>query len=182
LAGSHKKNLFTRWEKMTLGQLRVGVICTGNICRSPMAEVLIRRLVSEDQFLAARVLVSSAGTAKWHVGSPTDARARAALDRAGLLDAGSRGAYADTMYLNAQDLILAMSREHVREARERLTNQETSVVLFRNLLELGLDLDVADPYYGDASDFDDCLALFRRGGPRLIEEFRQRLGEGSPEV
>jgi protein-tyrosine phosphatase len=158
------------------------MICTGNICRSPMAEVFARHLVAQDHFLASRVEISSAGTARWHVGSPMDPRARAALDRAGLREPGSLGAYADANYLNVNDLIIVMSREHVREARERLTNPDTEVMLFRNLLEPGLDLDVADPYYGTDEDFDDCLALFRRGGPRLREEFHRRLGASSHEV
>jgi protein-tyrosine phosphatase len=144
-----------------------------------MAEVFARSLVSQDDFLAPRVHISSAGTARWHVGSPMDARARAALDRAGLLEPGSPGTYADTNYLNGHDLVIAMSREHVREARERLTKRDTEVILFRNLLEPGLDLDVADPYYGTDQDFDECLALLRRGGPRLAEEFRRRLDADS---
>jgi protein-tyrosine phosphatase len=158
------------------------MICTGNICRSPMAEVLARHLVDQDAFLAPRVLISSAGTAKWHVGSPMDPRARAALDRAGLTGPGSLGAYANADFLDRHDLVIAMSREHVREARERLTSPSTQVILFRDLLEPGLGLDVADPYYGTDNDFDDCLALLRRGGPRLKEEFRRRLGEGSREA
>ena len=160
---------------MNSTRLHVAMICTGNICRSPMAEVFTRSLVSHDDFLAPRVRISSAGTARWHVGSPMDSRARAALDRAGLLEAGSLGAYADTDYLNGQDLVIAMSREHVREARERLTNRGTEVILYRNLLEPGLNLDVADPYYGSDQDFDECLEILRRGGPRLAEEFRRRL-------
>ncbi len=104
------------------------------------------------------------------------------MDRAGFYGPGSLGAFADTKYLDAHDLVIAMSREHAREARERLTNHDTIVILFRNLLEPGLDLDVADPYYGTDQEFDDCLALFRRGGPRLKEEFRRRLGEDSREV
>jgi protein-tyrosine phosphatase len=167
---------------MAPDRLDVAIICTGNICRSPMAEVFARDLVAHDDFLASRVRISSAGTARWHVSSPMDPRARAALDRAGFYGPGSLGAFADTKYLDAHDLVIAMSREHAREARERLTNHDTIVILFRNLLEPGLDLDVADPYYGTDQEFDDCLALFRRGGPRLKEEFRRRLGEDSREV
>ena len=163
-------------------RLRVAMICTGNICRSPMAEVVVRHLVAQDDVLAPLVQISSAGTARWHVGSPMDSRARAALDRAGLNEPGSLGTYADATYLNAHDLVIAMTRQHAREARERLTNEDTDVIMFRNLLQPGLDLDVPDPYYGTDADFDDCLSLFRRGGPRLIEEFRRRLDAGSREV
>jgi protein-tyrosine phosphatase len=162
--------------------LRVAMICTGNICRSPIAEVFARHLVAEDPYLATRVLITSAGTARWHVGSEMDPRARAALDRGGLIEPGSPATFADAQFLDNQDLVIAMSREHVSDILHRLRNERTEVLLFRNLLEPGLDLDVADPYYGTDSDFDECLSLFRRSGPRLKEEFRRRLDEGSPEV
>lgn len=161
---------------------RVAVICTGNICRSPMAEVSLRHLVAQDGFLAERVEITSAGTARWHIGNPMDARARAALDRAGLTGEGSLASYADSTYLNAHHLIVAMTREHLRDVHQRLSNPKTSVVLLRNLLEPGLDLDVADPYYGDGEEFDECLELLTRGGRRLKEELRQQLGADSLEV
>ena len=78
-------------------QLRVAVLCTGNICRSPMAEVALRQMVQADPNLVGRVKVASAGTANWHVGSAMDPRARRALDRAGLVAEGSAATYADPL-------------------------------------------------------------------------------------
>jgi protein-tyrosine phosphatase len=140
-----------------------------------MAEVLLAHLIAEDESLSDRVLVTSAGTARWHVGSPMDPRARNALDRAGLHRPGSLGAYADSTYLNAQDLVVVMTREHLDDVNARLRNEETEVILWRNLSEPGLNLDVADPYYGDDREFDECLASLRPGGQRLTSVFRQRL-------
>ena len=157
--------------------LKVSAICTGNICRSPMAEVLLQHLVADDESLNDRVSVTSAGTARWHVGSPMDSRARGALDRAGLHRPGSLSTYADTAYLDAQDLVIVMTREHLDDVRVRLRNQETEVLLWRNIAEPGLNLDVADPYYGDDREFDECLASLRPGGRQLTSVFRQRLGE-----
>jgi protein-tyrosine phosphatase len=160
---------------VTLGTLRVGVVCTGNICRSPMAEVVLRQLVAQDPILDGHVIVTSAGTANWHVGDAMDPRARAALDRAGFPDDGTPAAFADRRYLDAQDMVIVMTREHRRDVIERLGNERTDVLLWRTLLDEEADLDVADPYYGDATDFDDCLTVLRSGGQRLIEEFRRRL-------
>lgn len=157
--------------------LKVAAICTGNICRSPMAEVLLQHLVAQDESLSDRVSVTSAGTARWHVGSPMDSRARGALDRAGFYGPGSVGAYADTTYLDAQDLVIVMTREHLDDVRSRLRNDETEVLLWRNITEPGLNLDVADPYYGDDQEFDECLASLKPGGQRLTSVFRQRLDE-----
>jgi protein-tyrosine phosphatase len=146
-----------------------------------MAEVVLRELIDGDSRLRGRVDVTSAGTANWHVGSSMDQRARSALNRAGFAGAGSLAAYADRTYLNSQDLVIGMTREHVHEVRKRLANDVTEVVLLRNLIEPGRDLDLYDPYYGNDADFDECLATVKAGGQRLTWEFRQRWDEGSSE-
>ena len=97
---------------MSHPELSVATICTGNICRSPMAEVVLKHLIAEDPQLADHVVVTSAGTASWHVGSAMDPRARDALDRAGYRLGGSPGAYATREFLDAQDVVVVMTREH----------------------------------------------------------------------
>jgi protein-tyrosine phosphatase len=160
-------------------RVRVAMICTGNICRSPMAEVVLRHFVDADSLLRDRVAVTSAGTANWHVGSPMDERARRALDRAGFEGRGSVAAFADRSYLDNHEVVIGMTREHVHEVKKRLTNPSTEVILMRNLIDPGRDLDLFDPYYGDDDEFDECLEFLRRGGQRLTSEFRRRLDEGS---
>lgn len=145
-----------------------------------MAEVAFRNQIATDDLLANRVEVTSAGTANWHVGSPMDPRARAALDHAGLTQAGTPARYADREYLNRHDLVIVMTREHVHDVTSRLTNPRTQVVMLRNLLQPGLDLDVGDPYYGNLEDFVECLNVIREAGQRLTLELRQRLGAGGP--
>lgn len=164
---------------MAEARLRVAMICTGNICRSPMGEVVLRQLVDADPSLRGRVDVTSAGTAKWHVGSPMDERARGALDRAGFTGEGSLAQYADRTYLDHHDVVVGMTREHVHEARHRLTNSSTEVIQLRNLIEPGRDLDLFDPYYGDDVDFDDCLETISRGVKILATDLPQRLSAGT---
>jgi protein-tyrosine phosphatase len=147
-----------------------------------MAEVLLRHLVAEDALLKDHVNVTSAGTANWHVGSPMDPRARAALDRAGYRAAGSLGTFADTAYLDRQDLVVVMTREHRDDVHFRLTNAATEVVLWRNLIEAERDLDVADPYYGDDAEFDECLAILSAGGERLTSVLRSRVDQHAQDV
>jgi protein-tyrosine-phosphatase len=155
--------------------LKVATICTGNICRSPMAEVVLKDLVARDPALSGRVEVTSAGVANWHVGDEMDPRARRALDRAGYALSGTLGAFASPEYLDAQDFVTVMTREHLQEVRSRLSNPATKVVLWRHLIDPRRDLDVADPYYGDDAEFDQCLAILRTGSERLTLLLRSRL-------
>lgn len=144
-----------------------------------MAEVLVRHLVAGTPDLAGTVLVTSAGTANWHVGSPMDPRARRALDRAGLRGDGTPAAFASAAYLREQDLVLVMTREHRREVLKRLGGPRGAgpdVLLWRDLEEPGLGLEVADPYYGTPEDFEACLAQLRTSGPAVTEELRRRRG------
>ena len=140
-----------------------------------MAEVALRDLIAKDALLSSRVTVTSAGTANWHVGSEMDERARAAPDRAGLTQEGTLGQFASGDYLNEHDIVLVMTREHVRDVEHRLTNPSTQVVLARNLLDGPRDLDVADPYYGTDKDFDDCLAQLTECVRQLTLVLRQRV-------
>ena len=156
-------------------KFQVATICTGNICRSPMAEVLLKHLVAEDPSLSELVSVTSAGTARWHVGDPMDPRARRALDRAGYQLPGALGIYADSDFLDRQDLILVMTREHRHDVHERLRRRTPDVILWRDLFETTPDLDLADPYYGDDQEFDECLATLKSGAPALLSLLRQRL-------
>ena len=158
-------------------KFRVATICTGNICRSPMAEVLLRHLVAEDPSLSERVSVTSAGTARWHVGDPMDPRARRALDRAGYHLPGALGMYADSDFLERQDLILVMTREHRDDVHRRLRRRAPEVILWRDLFEATPGLDLADPYYGDDLEFDECLATLRSGAPALLALLHQRLDD-----
>ena len=95
---------------------------------------------------------------------------------------GTPAAFADTAYLDRHDLVIVMTREHVHEVCARLTNASTRVVMLRNLLQAGLDLDVADPYYGDVGDFVACLNILREAGRCLTMELRQQLGAGALEA
>ena len=163
------------------GVTRIAAVCTGNICRSPMAEAVLRDLVERDERLRDTVIVSSAGTARWHEGSEMDPRARRALDRAGVRAAGSPAAYADAAFLDAQDVVIVMTREHRDDVLARRTRDALDVVLLRDLIdESGLDL--ADPYYGTDADFDDCLAVIQRAGRRWTSELLRRRGAGLSEA
>ena len=149
---------------------RVGMICTGNICRSPMAEVVLAELLAAEG--GDPSLVSSAGTANWHVGSPMDERARRALQRAGFSREGSLAQFADRMYLGGIDLAVVMTREQRLDVLDRAP-RAIEVVLLRTLVPGDAALDLADPYYGDDGEFDDCLATIIRACRELAQVCRE---------
>lgn len=119
--------------------------------------------------------VTSAGTANWHVGQPMDDRARRALDAAGFTEPGSLARFADVGYLESLDLVVVMSREQLGDVRDRLADRDAEVLMLRALLgEDGLDL--ADPFYGVAQDFDECLAVIVRACGRLVARLTESSG------
>ncbi|MCF6522158.1 low molecular weight protein-tyrosine-phosphatase [Streptomyces sp. JJ36] len=158
--------------------MRVCFVCTGNICRSPMAEAVFRALV-EKQGLGDAVRAESAGTGDWHVGDPADPRTSAVLTRAGyVLDHAARCFEAG--WFARFDRVIALDRGHLRELRAMAPTPEDAakVRLLRSYdpaaAEDG-DLDVPDPYYGGPDGFDACLELVEAALPGLLaeaEEFR----------
>ena len=146
-------------------------VCTGNICRSPMAEIVFADAVRRDG-LADRVRVSSAGTGGWHVGNPADPRTAETLRRAGYTRehvAAQLGA----QHLSA-DLLVALDSGHLAALR-RLVGDPQRVVLLRSFdRAAGQDLDVPDPYYGGRHGFDDVLSMVRAAVPGLLAWVRER--------
>jgi low molecular weight protein-tyrosine phosphatase len=160
------------------GALRVVVVCTGNICRSPMAEVVLRALcsmieVADGRRLVELVDVESAGTANWHAGDAMDPRARAALDAAGYAGPGTVAVQVTASQLAAAHLVVALDRSHRAELLRMAPAAD--VTLLRWWAE-GEDLDVPDPYYGDAAGFDACLALIVPGCRALASALGARFG------
>ncbi|HUA96493.1 MAG TPA: low molecular weight protein-tyrosine-phosphatase [Acidimicrobiales bacterium] len=139
---------------------RLCFVCTGNICRSPMAAAVMTRLADNDLALAGRIAVSSAGTGPWHEGEPIDPRAQAALSSRGYDGTGHVAHQVSVTDLPHVDLLVALDRRHQQTLRSlgagaRLDGR---LVLLRSFdRTAGGAVDVPDPYYGDESDFAHCL-------------------------
>ena len=168
-------------------RLRVIFVCTGNICRSPMGDVVLRhlaarRVLADGTTLGARLEVSSAGTGGWHEGEPMDPRARAALERRGYVDHGHRAAPFDTAWLPGADLVVCMDRGHRQTLASRARasagdyRHDDRLVLLRSFgPRAGGDPDVPDPYYGDAAGFEACLDLVETGCAGLVDHLAGRI-------
>jgi protein-tyrosine phosphatase len=156
---------------MSTSPFRICFVCTGNICRSPMAEAVMRRLL-EEEGLEHAVEVDSAGTTSWHVGDPADRRAVAALRDGGYDGSTHRARRFERSWLADRDLVVALDSGHLDELRALAAGgpHDTKVRLLRSFAE-GADghrLDVDDPYYGDAADFARVLEQVEDGCRGII--------------
>jgi len=155
--------------------LHLCFVCSGNICRSPMAEKVYATVIAREG-LADQVRVTSAGTGPWHAGDPADERAAETLRRHGYpTEHVARQVNSD--HLGA-DLLLAASEEHVRALTRVLGRADAAkrVRLLRSFDPAAPERsEVPDPYYGGARGFDDVLAMIEASMPGLVEWTRDRL-------
>ncbi|WP_035938968.1 low molecular weight protein-tyrosine-phosphatase [Knoellia aerolata] len=157
---------------------RIVVVCTGNICRSPMGEWLLREAL-DSAGLGDRVEVSSAGTSAQQSGNPMDPRTIAVMRRGGHIDAGwdrHRARHFDSGEFADLDLVLAADRGHER-ALLRLAPTETDRAKVRLLRSFDPgtaadDLDMADPWWGDDDAFERTHAEVRAAVPGVVEHVR----------
>jgi protein-tyrosine phosphatase len=153
-------------------RLSVVFVCSGNICRSPIAEKVFAREV-EQAGLADRVQVSSAGTGPWHVGGPADDRAAALLVEHGYVGAHVARQVDDEL-LEA-DLLVALDDGHLRALR-RLAPDPERVRLLRSFDPAAPPgAGVPDPYYGGPDGFTEVLTMIRAAMPGLLEYVKGRL-------
>ena len=155
--------------------LHVTFICTGNICRSPMAEKMFADQLRR-RGLGDAVRVSSAGTGNWHVGNGADARAARVLRDHGY-PTEHRAAQVDAEHL-AADLVVALGRNHARMLRQ-LGVEDGRIRMLRSFdpRSGAYVRDVEDPYYGDQDDFEEVLAVIEAALPGLHDWVDSQLAQ-----
>ncbi|MFI9817289.1 low molecular weight protein-tyrosine-phosphatase [Saccharothrix variisporea] len=151
--------------------MHVTFICTGNICRSPVAAIIFREHLRRAG-LGDHVTVTSAGTGGWHVGDPADPRAAKSLADNGY-PTEHTAAQVDENHLDA-DLLVALDSGHARALRRMLGDGER-VRLLRSFDPDADGLDVPDPYYGDKAGFDLVIAQVEAAMPGLIAWVRENM-------
>lgn len=160
---------------------RVRFVCGGNICRSPMAEVLFKKLVS-DAGLDDYVATDSAGTGDWHVGERADHRTLATLRRHGFNGDSHRAKQFDPSDFGWLDLIVPLDRSHER-ILNRWAKADTDRAKIHLLRSFGpsreSDLDVPDPYYGDESMFDRVLGMIEGATTHLFRQLQPAIAQGA---
>lgn len=163
---------------------RICFVCTGNICRSPIAEVVMRELVRQ-RGLEQHIQVDSAGTGEWHIGEKADHRALDALAAHGYDGNAHRARLIQPEWFNQRDLFVALDRSHLRELRSltQLEHQRDTVVLLRSFDQplAGAHVavpdaehaDVADPYYQPDEAFTQVLAQVENACANLLDWVQQ---------
>jgi protein-tyrosine phosphatase len=160
---------------------RVCFVCSGNICRSPTAEAVLRRQLAEAG-LAGQVEVDSAGLGDWHVGEDADHRSAAALRRRGYPPWEHAARQFRAADFADRDLVVALDAGHERELRALAPTaaDRDKIRLLRSYDPVGAaagpgELDVPDPYYGGADGFERVLDLVEAACRSLLAEVRAGL-------
>jgi protein-tyrosine phosphatase len=151
--------------------MHVTFVCTGNICRSPVAAVVFREHLLRAG-LGDVVAVSSAGTGGWHVGDAADPRAAKSLADNGY-PTSHVAAQVDSSHLSA-DLVVALDSGHARALR-RMVADPSRVRLLRSFDPDADGVDVPDPYYGGREGFDEVLTMTEAAMPGLLAWVREEL-------
>lgn len=155
------------------GPFSVLFVCTGNICRSPTAEGVFRKLAA-DSGMSEAVLADSAGTHGYHVGEPPDSRAQSAAADRGYDLSGLRARRVERADFERFDLIVAMDQGHLailsRMAGAAAAHKLKLMMSYASRFSAK---DVPDPYYGGPQDFEQVLDMLEDGARGLLDSVRR---------
>jgi protein-tyrosine phosphatase len=166
--------------------VRVCFVCSGNICRSPTAEVVFNRLAAEAG-LVDLVLATSAGTGSWHAGDEMDERSRRTLVHAGYQVPRHVAKQFEPLDFATEDVVVALDAGH-RDVLWWLAAETSGpaaarakVVMLRAFdpqLGTGEAPDVADPYYGGRGGFTEVLEQVERSCAELLAAIERAVETG----
>ncbi len=159
--------------------MRLCFVCLGNICRSPTAEGVMRRLL-DDAGLSQRTTIDSAGTGDWHVGELPDRRTVEAAARRGVALTHRARVFVPADF-DRFDLVLAMDASNLANL-ERMSPGAVARGALRLLRSFdpaaAPGAEVPDPYYGGARGFEDVLDICEAAGRGLLAHVRAALAAG----
>jgi protein-tyrosine phosphatase len=157
-------------------KIKVQFVCMGNICRSPTAEGVFRKLV-EDQALSDVIEIDSSGTHAYHVGESPDRRAQAAALKREIDLSLLRGRQFDAEDYGYFNYILAMDRANFNDIRSKFSGEgEAQVFLFMDFAESYSENEVPDPYYGGVNGFERVLDMVQDAANGLLQYIRKQHG------
>ena len=145
------------------------MVCLGNICRSPLAEGIMRTKVHEQ---GLDWQIDSAGTGSWHVGNPPDPRSRSVAQQYGIDISGQRARQFKAGDLDEFDLVFAMDASNYQNILKHATDsrQEAKVHLIMNMADPGRNQGVPDPYWDD-DGFEQVYQMLNRACESIIATY-----------
>jgi protein-tyrosine phosphatase len=150
---------------------KILMVCLGNICRSPLAEGILRAKLLSDSFL-----VDSAGTGNWHIGHPPDSRSIAIASKKGLDISNLKGRQFSNKDFMDFDLIYAMDNQNYKDIVALATNHvdKLKVKLILNEIFPGENVDVPDPYFGLENGFEKVYTMLDEACNVIAESLLQK--------
>ena len=151
--------------------MKVLMVCLGNICRSPLAEGILKNKVEN---MGLSWTVDSAGTGDYHVGSQPDSRSIAVADKYKIDISGQKARQFKTKDFSDFDLILVMDASNYRNVVNLARNDEdvSKVDLIMNLASPGQNIEVPDPYWNN-DGFEQVFAMLDKACDLLIEKYNR---------
>lgn len=153
--------------------MKVLFVCLGNICRSPTADGVFRKMV-EDAGLQDRITIDSAGTAAWHIGKSPDPRSQAFADRRGYDLSLLRARQVSEDDFHRFDLLLAMDCENYSNLLDLCPEgMDFKVKKLLSYSSIKPNADVPDPYYGGDNGFEEVLDLVEDACGQLLTQIQR---------
>lgn len=153
-------------------KVRLLFVCLGNICRSPLAEVIVKAAAMERGL--GHYHIESAGTGSWHVGGPADPRSAAKAREKGLDLSGHKAQQITSHNIDQWDWFVAMDGANQSDLL-RMGAPESRILLMRQFEMEGMATpDVPDPYYGGPDGFEDAYLMLQRNARSLLEHLEEQ--------
>jgi len=151
--------------------MKILMVCLGNICRSPLAEGIMKKKIQEHQL---NWKVDSAGTAAWHAGEKPDSRSIKVAQKNNIDILNQRGRQFQARDLDDFDLVLTMDATNYQNVRYLTTSseQENKIHLIMNFVNPGLNQQVPDPYITDG--FESVFEMLELACNKIIEKYEIR--------
>lgn len=149
---------------------KILMVCLGNICRSPLAEGILRSKLSED------FVVDSAGTGSWHIGNPPDPRSVAVAKQNGIDISMLEGRQFSKKDFTEFDYIYVMDNQNYRDVMEKASTEEEKqkVSLILDAIFPGERVDVPDPYYGLQDGFEKVFAMLEEACENIANTLQKK--------
>ena len=149
--------------------MKILMVCLGNICRSPLAEGILRSKISEKH------IVASAGTISFHEGSPPDKRSTKIAKEYGVDISHQRANYFTEKHLEDFDKIFCMDLKNLEDVLSKAKSEEQRNKVSLIMEEAGVlsdeKIEVPDPYYGDMSDFEKVYQMLDQACEVIAEKY-----------